>query len=77
VTVMSSHAGDDAVGVTWLWHDVDDESCWRRCYRVMLAMALPGRLSRDVMLMSSHTGDSAAKSCWRWRYRGNLASMRC
>jgi hypothetical protein len=25
--MLSSHAGDDVVEVTWLWRDVDIESC--------------------------------------------------
>jgi hypothetical protein len=40
VTVLPSHAGDDAVKATWPWRDVDVESCWRWCYQVMLAMVL-------------------------------------
>jgi hypothetical protein len=28
MTVLLSHAGDDAAGVTWSWHDVDAS---RRC----------------------------------------------
>jgi hypothetical protein len=27
--LVSSHAGDDAVEVTWPWRDVSTESCWR------------------------------------------------
>jgi hypothetical protein len=61
-------------GATWLRRDVDAESCWRqycqvmlaRCCWVMLAMVLPGWLSRDAMYVSSHVGDNAADSCW-WR----------
>jgi hypothetical protein len=49
VTMLLSHGGDDTVGVTWPQHDVDVESWWRQCYRVMLAMTLLGRLSRDTM----------------------------
>jgi hypothetical protein len=35
-TMLSSYAGDGAAEVTWLWHNVDVESC---CY-VMMAMEL-------------------------------------
>jgi hypothetical protein len=48
-TVLPSYAGDDAAGVTWSQRDVEVESCWQRCYRVMLAMTLPGRLGCDAM----------------------------
>jgi hypothetical protein len=40
VTVLSSHAGDDAAGVTLSRCDVDDESCWRWCCQVMLVIML-------------------------------------
>jgi hypothetical protein len=40
--VLSSHAGHSAAKATWSWSDVDVESCWRWCRRVMLAMALLG-----------------------------------
>jgi hypothetical protein len=49
VTVLLSHAGDGVAEVTWPQRDVDVESCWRRCYRVMLLMVLP-----------SHAYDGAA-----------------
>jgi hypothetical protein len=26
--MLPSHAGDGAIKVTWLWRDVDAESCW-------------------------------------------------
>jgi hypothetical protein len=48
-TMLSSHAGDDATGVTWSWSDVNVESCWRQCYRVKLTTTLLGQLDRDVM----------------------------
>jgi hypothetical protein len=48
-TVLLSHAGDGAVKTIWPWYDVDAESCWRRCCRVMLVMTLPVRLSRDAL----------------------------
>jgi hypothetical protein len=40
MTVLSSHAGNDAAEATWLQPDVDVKSCRRQCCRVMLAMAL-------------------------------------
>jgi hypothetical protein len=42
VTMLPNHVGDDAAGATRSQHDVDVESCWRQCYRVMLEMALTG-----------------------------------
>jgi hypothetical protein len=47
--VLPSHADDSAAGVTWLGHDIDVESYWRQCYRVMLLRALPGPLNRSAM----------------------------
>jgi hypothetical protein len=38
---MLSHAGGDTTEVTWPLRDIDAESCWRQCYRVMMATALP------------------------------------
>jgi hypothetical protein len=29
VTMLLSHAGDDAAEVSWLRRDIDAESCWR------------------------------------------------
>jgi hypothetical protein len=76
VTMLVSHAGDDADGATWPQHDEDVESCWQRCYRVMLATAWSGRLGRDAMEKSSHAGECAIEFtlpqldldvalCWR------------
>jgi hypothetical protein len=39
-TMLSSHAGDGATGATWPQCNIDVESCWRKCYRVMLVMPL-------------------------------------
>jgi hypothetical protein len=39
-TMLLSHSSNDAAEVTWPWRDVDAESCWRQCYRVMLTMVL-------------------------------------
>jgi hypothetical protein len=68
-TVLSSLAGDDVmsklsqVEATGLWRDVNVESCWRQCCRVMLATALSEQLVRGAMYMLSHAGDNAAESC--------------
>jgi hypothetical protein len=40
VMVLLSQDNDDTAGVTWPRRDVDAESCWRQCCRVMLAMTL-------------------------------------
>jgi hypothetical protein len=61
---LLSHTGDGAAGVAWPWRDVTAESCWRRCYRVILAMALLGQLGQGAMLLSSHADDGATESCW-------------
>jgi hypothetical protein len=47
-----------------LWRDVDAESCWRQCCRVMLVTAMVRLLGRGTMWRSSHTDDSVAESCW-------------
>jgi hypothetical protein len=49
VTMLPSHAGNGAVGVIWPWLDVDAESCWWQCCRVMLVIVLPGQLGHSVM----------------------------
>jgi hypothetical protein len=46
---LPSHADDGVAGATWPQRDVEVKSYWRRCCRVILAMALPGRLGRGVM----------------------------
>jgi hypothetical protein len=48
-TVLSSHAGDNAAGMTWLRRDVDANSCRRQCCRVMLATALPRQMRHGAM----------------------------
>jgi hypothetical protein len=75
---LPSHASNGAVEVTWLWRNVDAESCWRwycrgnlataRCWcRVMLAMMLPRRLGRDAMSVPSHASDGPDEATWPWR----------
>jgi hypothetical protein len=49
VTMLLSHASDGATGATWLRRNVGVESSWQQYYRVMLVMALSGRLGRDAM----------------------------
>jgi hypothetical protein len=61
VMSLLSPAGDGTVEVTWPWCDVIAKSCWRRCYRVILAMALPRQLGPSAM--SSHADDNAVESC--------------
>jgi hypothetical protein len=58
--VLPGHAGDGAAGVTWLRCDVAAESCWRWCYRVMLAMTLLGQIGHYAMQMLSYAGNGAA-----------------
>jgi hypothetical protein len=40
MTMLPSHAGDNTTEVTWPRCDIDAESCWQQCCRVVLAMAL-------------------------------------
>jgi hypothetical protein len=47
--VLLSYTSDSAIGVIYPRRDVDAESCWRWCCRVMLATALSRRLGRGVM----------------------------
>jgi hypothetical protein len=47
-TLLLSYAGDGAAEATWLWRDVTVESCWRRCCRVILMMALSRQLGRGM-----------------------------
>jgi hypothetical protein len=49
VIVLPSHSSDGAAKATCLWHDLDAESCWGQCYRVMMTMAQPRRLGYGVM----------------------------
>jgi hypothetical protein len=63
VTMLPSHAGDDATGATWSRLDIYIESYWRQCCQVMLATTQPGRLGHCAMSMLSHAGDNAVESC--------------
>jgi hypothetical protein len=58
VTVLLSHADDGAV-----------ESCWQRCYRVLLVTALLRRRWSWC--------DIDAESCWRQWCREGLVTVRC
>jgi hypothetical protein len=49
VIMLPSHASHNVAKVTWPRRDVDAESCWRHCCRVMLVTALPGRLGGDTI----------------------------
>jgi hypothetical protein len=52
-TVLLNHAGDGAAGLTWLWCNVDAESCRWRCYRVMLVMALQHKIVLVMLRLCS------------------------
>jgi hypothetical protein len=65
--VLSSHPGDYVARTTCPRGDVDVESCWQRCHRVMLVMVLP-----------SPTTDGAAESTLvvaRCRCRGAMSLL--
>jgi hypothetical protein len=47
--MLPSHVGDGAAEMAWLQHNVDVESCWRQCCRVMLTTVLSRRLGRSAM----------------------------
>jgi hypothetical protein len=47
--VLPSHAGDGVAGATSLRRNVDVESCWWQCCRVMLVTMLPRRLGHGAM----------------------------
>jgi hypothetical protein len=78
MTVLLSHTDDGAAGATWPRRNVDVESCWQRCCRVMLAIESCWRQRcRDdlvmaryrgqailVTVLSSHAGDGAARVTW-------------
>jgi hypothetical protein len=77
-----SHAGDGAIGATWPRRDVDVETCWRQCCRVMLAMVLPGDMATvpcrcRVMLATMllrHAGEGTAGATWP---RGDIDAESC
>jgi hypothetical protein len=58
---MLSHAGDSAAEVNWPWCDVDDESCWRQCYRVMLATVLQLKVVLAVVRSRNPRAQSIVK----------------
>jgi hypothetical protein len=58
MTMLLSPTGDGASEATlvmmvprrrWPWCDVDTESCWQQCCRVMLAMTLLRQLGHGTM----------------------------
>jgi hypothetical protein len=71
--MLPSHARDNAVEVTWPWRDVDAESCWQQCCRVMLSMALQLNVvlamvrlrrprDRSIEVLMHH--EEVGYSCW-------------
>jgi hypothetical protein len=50
-TALSSPTGDGVAKS----YDEDVKSYWRRCYRVMMAMMLPGRLRHGVATVLATT----------------------
>jgi hypothetical protein len=67
VMAQSSPAGDDAVGVTWSWRDVDVESCWQRHCRDELATTrCRCRIMLTTMILS-RAGNDTAGTTWSWR----------
>jgi hypothetical protein len=47
--MLPTNAGDGATEATWLWHDVEAESCWQQCCRILLVTTLPGQLGHGAM----------------------------
>jgi hypothetical protein len=68
VTMLPSHAGDDATEATWSWRDVEDESCWRQCYRVLLLLAL----QLKVVLVVIRLHSPRAQSVKLWSHREEI-----
>jgi hypothetical protein len=56
--MLLSHVGDEAAEVTWPRCDIDVESCWRQCYRVMLAMVLQLNIVLVVVCLHSSRAES-------------------
>jgi hypothetical protein len=63
VTMLSSHASDGAAEVTLPWRDVDAESCWQQCYRVMLVTA--PQLKVVLVMVRLWTPELGASRCCR------------
>jgi hypothetical protein len=49
MTVLLGHTGNGAAKAAWPLCDVDTESCWRWCCRVMVVTALPRRLGHGTI----------------------------
>jgi hypothetical protein len=73
VTMLPSHAGDNAAEVTGPRHDVDAKSSWRHCCLVMLVMALQFKVVLVVVRLRSPRAQSievllhceeVRYSCW-------------
>jgi hypothetical protein len=71
--VVLNHASDGAAKATWPRRDVDAKSCWRQCYRVVLAMALQLKVvlavvrlhcprAQSIEVLSHH--EQVRYSCW-------------
>jgi hypothetical protein len=52
-TILPNHGRDDAAKSTWPRCDVDVESCWQQCCRVMLTMALQLKVVLVVVRLCS------------------------
>jgi hypothetical protein len=52
-TMLLSHVGDVATGVIWSRCDVDAESCWQQCCRVMLTTVLQLKVLLAVVRLHS------------------------
>jgi hypothetical protein len=73
VTMLPNHASDSVAEATWLLHNVDAESCWRQCCRVMLSMMLQLKVVLAVVRLRSPRAQSievllhreeVGYSCW-------------
>jgi hypothetical protein len=67
VMVRLSQASDDTTEATWPRHDVDVESCWRRCCRGDLAATWYRCQVMLITVLLSQAGDSIAEATWPWR----------
>jgi hypothetical protein len=57
-TMLLNHGRDDAAKSTWPRCDVDVESCWQQCCRVMLTMALQLKVVLVVVRLCSPRAQS-------------------
>jgi hypothetical protein len=75
-TMLPSHVGNDVAGVTWSWRDLDIESCWRQCCRVMLTTVLSSHAGDDAVRATWPRRHEDIESCWRQCYRVMLTVVR-